>query len=173
MAKTVQTTFTKQKRQLAKANALIGTIRAQETRTQRFDADAKLETEERTAYIVDAPENIASQVVEIIADVVRQHGARQRANSVSKGRFEFCGIEADLTVPQLRALQEAQTTLAALVDKPVHGMFWFGKGLFELGSASVRKIKGQRLIGSLSAALGVLMILAYVIHLAMSIGTGR
>lgn len=117
MAKTVQTTFTKQKRQLAKANALIGTIRAQETRTQRFDADAKLETEERTAYIVDAPENIASQVVEIIADVVRQHGARQRANSVSKGRFEFCGIEADLTVPQLRALQEAQTTLAALVDK--------------------------------------------------------
>ena len=89
MAKTVQTTFTKQKRQLAKANALIGTIRAQETRTQRFDADAKLETEERTAYIVDAPENIASQVVEIIADVVRQHGARQRANSVSKGRSSF------------------------------------------------------------------------------------
>ena len=117
MAKTVQTTFTKQKRQLAKANALIGTIRAQEMRTQRFDADDKLETEERTAYIVDAPENIASQVVEIVADVVRQHGARQRANSVSKGRFEFCGIEADLTVPQLRALQEAQTTLAALVDK--------------------------------------------------------
>ena len=56
---------------------------------------------------------------------------------------------------------------------PMHGMFWFGKGLLELGSASVRKIKGQRLIGSLSAALGVLMILAYVIHLAMSIGTGR
>lgn len=117
MAKTVQTTFTKQKRQLAKANALIGTIRAQETRTQRFDANENLETEERTAYLVDTPENIASQVVEIVADVVRQHGARQRANSVSKGRFEFCGIQADLTVPQLRALQEAQTTLAALVDK--------------------------------------------------------
>ena len=55
---------------------------------------------------------------------------------------------------------------------PVHGMFWFGKGLWELGSASVRKMKGQRLMGIMSTALGVLMILTYVIHLAMSIGTG-
>ncbi len=91
MAQTVQTTFTKQKRQLAKANALIGTIRAQETRTQRFDANERLETEERTAYLVDAPENIASQVVEIVADVVRQHGARQRANSSRRGVSSFAG----------------------------------------------------------------------------------
>ena len=56
---------------------------------------------------------------------------------------------------------------------PVHGMFWFGKGLWELGSASVRKMKGQRFSGIVSTVLGVLMILLYVVHLAMSIGTGR
>ena len=56
---------------------------------------------------------------------------------------------------------------------PVHGMFWFGKGLSELGSASVRKIKGLRFSGTVSTVMGVLMILLYVVHLAMSIGTGR
>ena len=56
---------------------------------------------------------------------------------------------------------------------PVHGMFWFGKGLWELGSASVRKMKGLRFSGTLSTALGVIMILEYVVYLAMSIGTGR
>ena len=56
---------------------------------------------------------------------------------------------------------------------PMHGMFWFGKGLLELGSASVRKIKGLRFIGTVSTVMGVLMILLYVVHLAMSIGTVR
>ena len=56
---------------------------------------------------------------------------------------------------------------------PVHGMFWFGKGLWELGSASVRKMKGLRFSGIISTVMGVLMILLYVVHLAMSIGTGR
>ena len=55
---------------------------------------------------------------------------------------------------------------------PVHGMFWFGKGLSELGSASVRKTKGLRFSGIVSTAMGVSMILLYVVHLAMSIGTG-
>ena len=56
---------------------------------------------------------------------------------------------------------------------PVHGMFWFGKGLFELGSAPIRKIKGLRFSGIVSTVLGVLLILIYVVHLAMSIGTVR
>ena len=49
--------------------------------------------------------------------MVRQHGARQRANGKNTGRFTFHGIEADLSVPQLRALKEAQATLAALAQK--------------------------------------------------------
>ena len=56
---------------------------------------------------------------------------------------------------------------------PVHGMFWFGKGLWDLGSVSVRKMKGLRFSGIISTVMGVLMILLYVVHLAMSIGTGR
>ena len=56
---------------------------------------------------------------------------------------------------------------------PVHGMFWFGKGLWELGSASVQRNKAMRFSGIVSTVLGVLMILLYVVHLAMSIGTGR
>ncbi len=113
----VQTTFTKQKRLLEKANSLISQIRAQEVREQRFSPDDKLQTEERTAYLTEAPTAIASQVVAIVADVIRQHGARQKSNSVSTGRFEFCDVEADLTVPQLRALQEALGTISTLVDR--------------------------------------------------------
>ena len=41
----VQTTFTKQKRELAKANELINQIRAQEKRLQRFTPDGKLQTD--------------------------------------------------------------------------------------------------------------------------------
>lgn len=54
---------------------------------------------------------------------------------------------------------------------PVHGMYWFGKGLAELGSASVRRNKFQRFSGIVSIAMGVCLILLYVVHLAMSIGT--
>lgn len=113
----VQTTFTKQKRLLEKARALISQIRSEEVREQRFTPDDKLETEERIAYLTAAPTTLASQVVEIVADVIRQHGARQKSNSVSTGRFEFRGVEADLTVPQLRALQDALVTISALVDR--------------------------------------------------------
>ena len=113
----VQTTFTKQKRELAKANELINQIRAQEKRLQRFTPDGKLQTEERESYLLATPQEIANKVLTIVAEVVSQHGARQVANSVNKGRFAFMGIEAELTVPQLRALQDAAVTLRNLVDK--------------------------------------------------------
>lgn len=114
---TVQTTFTKQKRELNKVNTLINSIRAQEKRSQRFTPDGQLETDERDFYVEKLPESIAEKVLEIVCSIVRQHGARQVANSTNKGRFEFLGIEADLSVPQLRALQEASQTLRNLVDK--------------------------------------------------------
>ncbi len=113
----VQTTFTKQKRELAKANELIASIRAQEKRSQRFSPDGKLQTEERETYLVDEPENIAAKVLTIVESVVRQHGSRQRANGVNTGAFEFRDIRVELTVPQLRALQEAAKTIRALVEK--------------------------------------------------------
>ena len=112
-----QTTFTKQKRELAKANSLIQSIRAQEVRSIRFDKDGKQQTIERSAYVTETPEAIAQQVLEIVRAVVAQHGARQQANSVNKGHFEFAGIQAELTVPQLRTLQDSLATLTALVNK--------------------------------------------------------
>ncbi|MBQ4079204.1 MAG: hypothetical protein IIU43_06675 [Thermoguttaceae bacterium] len=113
----VQTTFTKQKRELAKANELINQIRAQEKRLQRFTPDGKLQTEERESYLLATPQEIANKVLTIVVEVVSQHGARQVANSANKGKFAFMGIEAELTVPQLRALQDAAVTLRNLVDK--------------------------------------------------------
>jgi hypothetical protein len=113
----VQTTFTKQKREQAKANALINQIRAQEKRNQRFTAEGKLETEERESYLVATPQDIADKVLAIVESIVCQHGARQQANGSNKGKFEFLGIEAELTVPQLRALQDATETLRNLVEK--------------------------------------------------------
>ncbi len=113
----VQTTFTKQKRELAKANALVDQLRAQEKRNQRFSADGTLQTEERESYLVSTPQEIAGKVLALVAEIVRQHGARQQANGVNKGVFEFNGIRAELTVPQLRALQEASSTLRHLVEK--------------------------------------------------------
>ena len=114
---TVQTTFTKQKRALAKANELIQSLRAQEVIIQRLSPNGALETEERSAYMVRKPEEIAQKVLEIVETVVQEHGARQKANSSNRGRFEFAGIQADLTVPQLRTLQDATTTLASLISK--------------------------------------------------------
>ena len=113
----IQTTFTKQKRELAKAQELIQSIRAQEVRQIRYNAEGKMETAQRTSWLVDTPESLASQVFQIIREVVAQHGSRQQANSVNKGRFEFAGIQADLTVPQCRALQDVLGTLTALVNK--------------------------------------------------------
>ena len=113
----IQTTFTKQKRQLAKAQELIQTIRAQEVRQIRYNAEGKVECTQRTSWLIDTPENLASQVFQILRDVVAQHGSRQQGNSVNKGRFEFAGIQADLTVPQCRALQDILSTLTSLVNK--------------------------------------------------------
>ncbi|MBQ3350709.1 MAG: hypothetical protein IJG38_09945 [Thermoguttaceae bacterium] len=113
----IQTTFTKQKRELAKAHELIQSIRAQEVRQIRYNAKGKMETVQRSAWLIDTPESLASQVFQIIREVVAQHGARQQANSVNKGRFEFEGIQADLTVPQCRALQDVLSTLTELVNK--------------------------------------------------------
>ncbi|MBQ9874534.1 MAG: hypothetical protein IJM30_08720 [Thermoguttaceae bacterium] len=115
-ALTVQTTFTKQKRELEKASELIKMLRAQEKRVQRLTTTGEVESERRDAYLIATPQEISKKVLDIVESVVRQHGARQRANGLNKGRFEFMGVEAELTVPQLRALQDAVATIANLVD---------------------------------------------------------
>lgn len=112
----VQTTFTKQKRELAKINELISQIRAQEKRVQRLTPDGQLETQERETYVILTPQEIAGKVLALVQSVVQQHGARQQANGVNKGLFEFMGISAELTVPQLRALQEGANALRSLVE---------------------------------------------------------
>lgn len=113
----VQATFTRQKRELAKAAGWIDRLRAHEIRKIAFDAEGKKITETRETYVDYPPEEIARQVLEIVVDVVQQHGARQRANGKNTGRFAWHGVEAELTVPQLRALKEAHATLATLVQK--------------------------------------------------------
>ena len=62
-------------------------------------------------------EAIAAKVLEIVEAVVAQHAARQRANSRNTGRFAWQDVAADLTVPQLRALQEAYAVLSELAAK--------------------------------------------------------
>ena len=113
----VQTTFTKQKRELAKARELINSLRAQEVREQRLAPDNSIVQEERKSWTIADPEEIAAKVFTIVKEVVAQHGARQQGNSVNTGAFEFHGISAQLTAPQLRALQEATCLLAELVEK--------------------------------------------------------
>ncbi len=113
----VQSTFTKQKRELAKAKELIQSIRAEEVRTQRLDTQDNIQTEERSSYMVESPQEIASKVFTIINEIVSQHGARQKANASNRGHFVFAGIQADLTVPQLRAIQESVGTLTSLIEK--------------------------------------------------------
>lgn len=54
---------------------------------------------------------------------------------------------------------------------PLHGMYWFGKGLAELGKTSVTRNKALRFSGIVSTVLGVIMMLLYIVHLAMRIGT--
>lgn len=113
----VQTTFTKQKRELAKALSWIEKIRAQEVRLLTYNADEELQESIRETYVDYSPEEITQKVLEIVKDVVSQHGARQKANSQNTGKFEWYGINVDLTVPQLRALQNAYTVLQELVRK--------------------------------------------------------
>lgn len=113
----VQTTFTKQKRELAKAIAWIEKIRAQEVRHRNYNAEDELQDEIRETYVDYSPEEVSVRVLEIVKDVVSQHGARQKANSQNTGTFTWYGISVELTVPQLRALQSACAVLSELVRK--------------------------------------------------------
>jgi hypothetical protein len=111
----VQTTFTKQKRELAKATALIQKLRAQEVRTVTTSPDGQVLNQVKETYVDFTPEEIFSKVLGIVTEVVSQHGSRQKANAKNTGKFRFGIVEADLTVPQLRALQEAHTIMSELV----------------------------------------------------------
>jgi hypothetical protein len=113
----VQTTFTKQKRELEKAVAWIEKLRAQEVRQRKYDEREQLQEELREAYVDYPPEEIARKVVEIVNDVVSQHGSRQKANADNRGTLSWCGISVELTVPQLRALQSAHVVFNELVKK--------------------------------------------------------
>ena len=113
----VQTTFTKQKRELAKALSWIEKIRAQEVRNLYYNDQEELQQENRETYVDYTPEEITQKVLEIVKDVVSQHGARQKANSQNTGNFNWYGISVQLTVPQLRALQSAHAVLRELVLK--------------------------------------------------------
>lgn len=113
----VQTTFTKQKRELEKAISWIEKIRAQEVRLRNYNAQDELQDELRETYVDYSPEEISQKVIEIVKDVVSQHGARQKSNSNNTGNFTWYGISVELTVPQLRALQSAHTVLSELARK--------------------------------------------------------
>jgi hypothetical protein len=113
----VQTTFTKQKRELEKAIGWIEKIRAQEVRQRIYNDRDELEEEIRETYVDYPPEEIASKVIEIVRTVVSQHGSRQKANAENRGTFSWNGIEIELTVPQLRALQSAHIVFNELVKK--------------------------------------------------------
>lgn len=114
----VQSTFTKQKRELAKAASLLEKLRAQEVRKILFAADGVQRIEETKESFVDfAPETIFAEVMASVVKVVHEHGMRQQANSSNRGKFSFEGIEATLTVPQLRALQDVVPLLAELTQR--------------------------------------------------------
>ncbi|MBF0290001.1 MAG: hypothetical protein HQM14_19465 [SAR324 cluster bacterium] len=113
----VQSTFTKQKRALVKAMSWIDKIRAHEVRHITYSAEEQALQEERESYVDYSPEEVVKKITEIIGNVVSEHGARQKSNSRNKGHFAWSGIEAELTVPQLRALQSAHTVFNELVCK--------------------------------------------------------
>lgn len=114
----VQSTFTKQKRELAKAAALIERFRAQEVRNTVYDVDGKTPIETtKDAYVDFEPTVIFKEVLASTLKVVHEHGMRQKANSANHGKFSFCGIEAELTVPQLRALQDIVPLLSELTQR--------------------------------------------------------
>ncbi|MEY3457982.1 MAG: hypothetical protein RL215_1139 [Planctomycetota bacterium] len=113
----VQQTFTRQKHEMAKAVAFLEKIRAQEVRQVLRSPDGEVLEVTRDSYVDFPPEVIARQVLAIAEQIVVQHGARQQANSRNTGRFAWCGIEADLTVPQLRALQDVCGLLSDLSNR--------------------------------------------------------
>lgn len=114
----VQTTFTKQKRELAKALALVEKLRSQEVRQILFAADGTTELEvTRDSYVDFLPEKIVAEVLASAVKVVHEHGMRQQANSLNKGKFIFEGIEEELSVPQLRAIQDVIPLLTELTNR--------------------------------------------------------
>jgi hypothetical protein len=113
----VQSTFTRQKRELSKAASLLERIRAQEVRTLVKTPEGRTLEESRDSYVDIAPEEIARQVFDVVERVVAQHGARQQANSRNTGCFSWNGVNAELTVPQLRALQDVAGLIAELVHR--------------------------------------------------------
>lgn len=114
----VQSTFTKQKRELAKAAAIIDRLRAQEVRMVVYAADGVTATETtRESYVDFEPVAVFKDVLACALKVVHEHGMRQQANASNRGTFSFAGIAADLTVPQLRALQDIVPLLAELTQR--------------------------------------------------------
>jgi len=114
----VQSTFTKQKRELAKAASLLDKLRGQEIRKILFASDGLQKLEEtKDSYVDFAPEAIFAEVLVSAVKVVHEHGMRQKANSANHGKFLFEGIEAELTVPQLRALQDIVPLLTELTQR--------------------------------------------------------
>jgi hypothetical protein len=113
----VQTTFTRQKRELAKAVVWMEKLRAQEVRTVQYGPDGEKLNEVRETYVEFPPEEVTAKVLEIVAVVVAQHAGRQNANSRNTGHFAWSDVTADLTVPQLRTLQQAHCVLSDLVNK--------------------------------------------------------
>lgn len=112
----VQSTFTKQKRELAKAANWISKLRAMEIHNITFSPEGEKLSTEKESYVEFSAVEICTRVMETIQAVVEQHGARQMANSKNTGHFSWHGIEAELTVPKLRVLQEAHKVFNELVQ---------------------------------------------------------
>ena len=64
----VQATFTRQKRELAKASAWMDKLRAQEVRRVTFDPQQRKLNEVRESYVEFPPEEIADQVLDIVVE---------------------------------------------------------------------------------------------------------
>ena len=56
---------------------------------------------------------------------------------------------------------------------PLHGMYWFGKGLAELGKASVQRSSVLRISGILSTLMGAAFLVLYIIYLVMTLEVVR
>ncbi|MEL7266522.1 MAG: hypothetical protein AAFP69_17170, partial [Planctomycetota bacterium] len=107
----------RQKRQLAKAAALLDEIRSQEVRSVLRSPEGEIFEVTKKTYVDSPPEVIARKVLGIASEVVAQHGARQKANSANTGRFEWMGIDVELTVPQLRAPQDVHGVISEMIHR--------------------------------------------------------